>query len=92
LSAKKRKSSSYSENANVGLTIYDAPNVCREIMAKCELLARQIENECQSETGAAIASEIRSVGENTERMLDAIIASVDQILAIETAAPSADAA
>jgi hypothetical protein len=83
LSVRKQKSDSYSENANVGLTIFDAPNVCREIMGKCELLARQVEHEGQSETAAAIANEIRAIGKNTEQMLDAIVASVDQILAIQ---------
>lgn len=80
MSAKRKKSNSYSENANVGLTIYDAPNVCREIMAKCESLARRVEEADHEET-PAIASEIRGIGESAEKMLDAIVASVDQILA-----------
>jgi hypothetical protein len=83
LSARRQKLDSYSENANAGLTIFDAPNVCREIMAKCELLARRVEDYGHDEIAAGIASEIRGVGENAERMLDAIVASVDQILAIE---------
>ena len=75
MSARKPKLDSYSESANEGLTIYDAPNVCREIMAKCQTLAEQVE--------PSIAAEIRDVGEKTKQMLDAIIASVDKILAME---------
>jgi hypothetical protein len=74
LSVRKRKSDSYSENANDGLTIFDAPNVCREIMAKCESLAERAEPE--------IAGEIRKIGDDAQRMLDAIVASTDQILAM----------
>lgn len=75
MSARKPKLDSYSESANEGLTIYDAPNVCREIMAKCQTLAEQVE--------PSIAAEIRDVGEKTKQMLDAIVASVDKILAME---------
>lgn len=88
MSARKRKSNSYSETANVGLTIFDAPNVCREIMAKCELLAQQVEESGHDEIAAEIATKIREIGGNAEKMLDAIVASVDQILAIEQNAPS----
>jgi len=75
MSARKPKLDSYLESANEGLTIYDAPNVCREIMAKCQTLAEQVE--------PSIAAEIRDVGEKTKQMLDAIVASVDKILAME---------
>jgi len=75
MSARKPKLDSCSESANEGLTIYDAPNVCREIMAKCQTLAEQVE--------PSIAAEIRDVGEKTKQMLDAIVASVDKILAME---------
>ena len=75
MSARRRKSDSYSENANAELTIYDAPNVCREIMAKCQSLAERADPE--------LANEIRSIGDDAKRMLDAIVASVDKILAME---------
>jgi hypothetical protein len=68
------------------VTIYDAPNVCRGMMAACAELARRLENKPE------LAAEIREIGDDVKRMLDAIIASVDQILAIETAAPTEDAA
>lgn len=75
MSAKRQKLDSYSENANDGLTIYDAPNVCREIMAKCLALADRAEPET--------AAELREIGGDVKRMLDAIMASVDKILAME---------
>lgn len=74
LSAKRQKLDSYSENANDGLTIFDAPNVCREIMAKCQSLAERAEPE--------MAKEIRGIGDDAKRMLDAIVASTDQLLAM----------
>lgn len=75
MSARRKKLDSYSENANDALTIYDAPNVCREIMAKCQSLVGRVEPD--------IANEIQGIGDDAKRMLDAIIASVDQILAME---------
>jgi len=75
MSAKRQKLDCYLENANDGLTIYDAPNVCREIIAKCQSLAGRVDPD--------IAKEILEIGEDAKRMLDAIVASVDQILAIE---------
>jgi hypothetical protein len=44
-------------------------------MAKCQSLAERAEPE--------LADEIRSVGDDVKRMLDAIVASVDQILAAQ---------
>ena len=76
MNARKPKLDSYLENANDALTIYDAPNVCREIMAKCQALAERVE--------PSIAVEIREVGDKTKQMLDAIVASVDKILAMDT--------
>jgi len=75
MNARKPKLDSYLENANDDLTIYDAPNVCREIMAKCQTLAGQVEPN--------LAAEILGIGEKTKQMLDAIVASVDKILAME---------
>ena len=75
MSAKRQKLDSCSENANDCLTIYDAPNVCREIMAKCQTLAERVEPE--------LAAEVRDIGDKTKQMLDAIMASVDKILAME---------
>lgn len=92
MSARKRKSNSCSETANVGLTIFDAPNVCREIMARCQSLANRLEDEYGSEIDESLAQEARAIRAEAEKMLDAIVASVDQILAVETAATSADAA
>jgi len=77
MNARKPKLDSYSENANADLTIYDAPNVCREIMAKCQSLAERVE------PGAA--AEIRGIGDDVKKMLDAIVASVDKILEMEVA-------
>ena len=75
MDAKKQKSQSYSPQDSGSLTIYDAPNVCREMMAKCQSLAARVEPE--------IAEEITAIGNDAKRMLDAIVASVDQILAME---------
>jgi hypothetical protein len=61
-------------------------------MAKCDSLASRIEAAQGEEIHPDIVNEIREVGANAKRMLDAIVASVDQILAIETAAPSENAA
>ena len=76
MSARKQKSDSYSENANDALTIYDAPNVCRDIMAKCETLAERVE--------PGLKADVLDIGADAKRMLDAIMASVDKILAMET--------
>jgi len=78
MNARKPKLDSYSENASADLTIYDAPNVCREIMARCQSLAERVEPE--------LAAEVRGIGEDVKKMLDAIVASVDKILAMEEAA------
>lgn len=75
MTAKKPKLDSYSESANDYLTIYDAPNVCREIMARCQTLAEQVE--------PGLKAEVLDIGEKTKQMLDAIMASVDKILAME---------
>lgn len=77
MSAKRQKSDSYSENANEGLTIFDAPNVCRQIMAKCQSLAER------ADIAPDVATEIRAIGDEAKQMLDAIVASADQILAME---------
>lgn len=78
MTAKRQKLDSCSESANDALTIYDAPNVCREIMAKCQSLAERAE--------PGIAAEIAEIGNKTKQMLDAIMASVDKILAMEEVA------
>jgi len=75
MTAKRQKLDSCSENANADLTIYDAPNACREIMAKCQSLAERVEPE--------LAAEVRGIGDDVKRMLDAIVASVDKILEME---------
>lgn len=77
MSAKRQKLLSYSESANDCLTIYDAPNVCREIMAKCQTLAERVEPEHRAA--------VLEIAAHTKQMLDAIVASVDKILAMEVA-------
>lgn len=77
MNARKPKLDSYSENANDALTIYDAPNVCREIMAKCQSLAERVE--------PGLKADVLDIGEKTKQMLDAIMASVDKILEMEVA-------
>ena len=74
MSARRQKLDSYSENANEGLTIYDAPNVCREMMARGEELAGSDNPE--------VASAGREMADFARRMLDAIVASTDQLLAM----------
>jgi hypothetical protein len=83
LSAKRQRSDSYSETANEGSTIFDAPNVCREIMAKCQSLAERVERAQGEETHSNIANEIRAIGDDAKKMLDAIVASTDRLLAME---------
>ena len=67
------KSNSCSESQGENLTIFDAPNVCREMIAKCDLLAMHPD--------PAVAKVGAEVGCDAKRMLDAIIASIDQLLA-----------
>ena len=77
MTARKPKLDSYSESANDALTIYDAPNVCREIMAKCQTLAERVE--------PGLKADALEIGDMAKRMLDAIMASVDKILEMEAA-------
>lgn len=74
MAAKSTKSSSCSESPAEGLTIYDAPNVCRELMANCQSLA-QHDDPAVAKLGQAMALQAR-------QMLDAIVGSVDQLLAL----------
>lgn len=70
---RKAKSASSSANRSDGLTIFDAPNVCREMMAKCSTLAKQAD--------PAVAKGLAEIEADAKRMLDAIVASVDLLLA-----------
>jgi hypothetical protein len=84
MNARKPKLDSSLESASDSLTIYDAPNVCRDIMARCQTLASRLDSEVGNSPGALeMAAEVRDIGENAKRMLDAIMASVDKILAME---------
>lgn len=73
MSDKKRKSDSYSESPGESLTIFDAPNVCREMMAKLDLLAKQVD--------PTLANDVWAIHSDAKRMLDAIVNSVDDLLA-----------
>lgn len=53
------------------------------MMAKCELLAKRIEDKYGPEVDESIVQDVRAVGSDAKRMLDAIVASVDRILAME---------
>lgn len=74
MSANAQKLPSYSENPEPSLTIFDAPNVCRDFMAKCQSLAQHPDPE--------VAKKAAEMRDDAKRMLDAIMASADQILAI----------
>lgn len=73
MKGKKLKSDSCSESPGESLTIYDAPNVCREMMAKLDSLAGRVE--------PTLANEVRQIEADAKRMLDAIVNSVDELLA-----------
>lgn len=72
MKGKKLKSGSCSESPS-SLTIFDAPNVCREMMAKLDSLAGRVE--------PTLANEVRQIEADAKRMLDAIVNSVDELLA-----------
>ena len=76
MGANARKLPSCSESPETNLTIFDAPNVCRDMMAKCQVLIKHADPEVSK-----LAAEIH---DGAKGMLDAIVASVDQILALET--------
>ena len=75
MNANARKSRPFSENPEQSLTVFDAPNVCRQFMDKCQSLESHADPEV-----AKIAAEMRA---EAKQMLDAIVASVDQLLALE---------
>ncbi len=75
MNANAQKSSSCLANQDESLTIFDAPNVCQELMDKCQLLA--------AHSDPVVAKLAGEIGLDAKRMLDAIVASVDQILAME---------
>lgn len=69
----KERSSSCSPKTEENLTIFDAPNVCRELMAQCDDLAKHPD--------PAVAKAALEMAANAKQMLDAIVASADQLLA-----------
>lgn len=75
MGANAQKSPSCLENQEPGLTIFDAPNVCRDFMAKCQSLAQHPDPE--------VAKKATEMRDDAKRMLDAIMASANQILAME---------
>jgi hypothetical protein len=75
MSANAQKSPSCSESQEPSLTIFDAPNVCRDFMAKCQSLAQHPDPE--------VAKKATEMSNDAKQMLDAIMASASLILAME---------
>jgi hypothetical protein len=73
MSVKNKKSSSSSSRNGSSLTIYDAPNACRELMA----LADQVVAAKTLEEAQALG---QKMGPKAKLMLDAIVASIDQLM------------
>ena len=76
MGASRQKSNSYLANQEAGLTIYDAPNVCRDLMDKCQLLAKHADPE--------VVKIANAMYDDAKRMLDAIVGSVDQLVELAT--------
>lgn len=76
MGANARKSNLCSENQEAGLTIFDAPNAARDIMAKCQALMKHSDPE--------VVKLVGEIHDDAKRMLDAIMGSVEQILAVGT--------
>ena len=74
MGANAQKLPSCLENQGPSLTIFDAPNVCRDFMAKCQLLAQHPDPE--------VSKRAIEMGNDAKQLLDAIMASADQLLAI----------
>jgi hypothetical protein len=75
MNANAEKSNSYSANPAENLTIFDAPNACQGIIDKCQSLIRHPD--------PALAKLGQEIEADAKQMLDAIVASVDQILAVQ---------
>lgn len=62
----------YFSEKPVPLTIFDAPNVCRDIMAKSEALAKHPD--------PTVAKTAESIGKDAKQMLDLILSATEQLL------------
>lgn len=75
MSDRNKKSNLCLANGEDSLTIFDAPNVCRDFIAKAQDLANHPD--------PSVANSARDMVAVAKQLLDAILQSADELLALQ---------